>query len=187
MNYTSINNAEHPLFGQAWQLYRTSFPPEERRLLCSQKKIMDHPLYHFEIIADRDEFIGFILWWGFEDVRYVEHLATSPRLRGNGYGRRILRKFLSDSEIPVLLEVEHPATEINRRRIGFYRRTGFVLNGHTYRHPPYRKGGEYVSLLLMTYPGAITEDEAARFCRLYHPVIHRLASDSALLPGKGKR
>jgi hypothetical protein len=45
------------------------------------------------------------------------------------------------------------------------------LNEHAYRHPPYKEGGDYVSMMLMTYPEAITEDGVARFCRLYHPVI----------------
>jgi ribosomal protein S18 acetylase RimI-like enzyme len=173
MNCTRIKNTEHPLFGQAWNLYKKSFPPEERRPLRMQNRIMDNPLYHVDIITGKDKFIGFILWWGFENVRYIEHLATSPRLRGKGYGRRILENFISKSAIPVLLEVEHPTTEINKRRIGFYRRTGFVLNEHIiYKHPPYRKGGEYVSLMLMTCPDAITEKEAGRFCEEYHPVIH---------------
>lgn len=172
MKYTSIKNTEHPLFAPAWRLYKRSFPPEERRGLRSQKKIMRHPLYHFETVTDKDEFIGLICWWGFEDVRYIEHLATSPHRRGEGYGRRILERFISGSDIPVLLEVELPTTEINKRRIGFYQRTGFVLNGHEYRQPPYKKGGDYVPLMLMTYPGAITGEEAARFCTLYHPVIY---------------
>lgn len=141
---------------------------------------MGHPLYHFEVITGDDGFIGFILWWGFEDVRYIEHLATSARLRGKGYGRRIVEKFIAGSTLPVLLEVERPVTEINKRRIDFYRRLGFVLNLHDYLQPPYKKGGDPVPLMLMTCPEAITAGEAARFCRLYHPVIHKLRSQ-----GKG--
>ncbi|MDR0395042.1 MAG: GNAT family N-acetyltransferase [Tannerella sp.] len=172
MKYTRIKNTEHPLFNQAWNLYKKSFPPEERRQLRTQKKMMNNPLYHFEIITEKDKFIGLILWWRFEKVIYIEHLATSPRLRGKGYGVRILEKFVRDSGIPLLLEVEHPTVEINKRRIDFYRRIGFVLNEHAYKHPPYKKGGEYVSLMLMTYPVAITEKENKHFCETYHPVIH---------------
>ncbi|MDR2913662.1 MAG: GNAT family N-acetyltransferase [Tannerella sp.] len=178
MKYTRIKTTEHPLFLQIWNLYKSSFPPEERRQLRTQKKMMNNPLYHFEIITDNDVFVGFILWWGFEDIRYIEHLATSPRLRGNGYGLRILENFISKSDTPILLEVEHPDSEINKRRIGFYRRIGFILNKHLYKHPPYKKGGEYVSLMLMTYPDAITEKEARRFCEKYHPVIHEFVLGS---------
>jgi ribosomal protein S18 acetylase RimI-like enzyme len=183
MKYTRIKDTEHPLFCQAWELYKQSFPSEERRQLRSQKRIMDHPSYHFEIITDQDRFIGFILWWGFEKVRYIEHLATLPRLRGKGYGLRILEAYLSASDLPVWLEVEHPANELNKRRIDFYQRAGFVLNEHAYKHPPYKKRGEYVSLMLMTYPEAITRKEVRRFCEEYHPVIHRFVlGDSVASP-----
>ncbi len=178
MKHTRIKTTEHPLFPQVWNLYKNSFPPEERRQLRTQKKMMNNPLYHFEIITDKELFVGIMLWWGFEDIRYIEHLATSPRLRGNGYGLRILEDFISKSKTSILLEVEHPASEINRRRIGFYQRIGFVLNKHLYKHPPYKKGGEYVSLMLMTYPDAITEKETKHFCEKYHPVIHEFVVSS---------
>lgn len=180
MTYTRITDTEHPLFAQAWDLYKKSFPPEERRQLRTQKKIMDHQLYHFELITDKTLFVGFILWWGFDDVRYIEHLATLPCLRGKGYGKRILEKFISASNVPVLLEVEHPANAISKRRIGFYQRAGFVLNEYPYSHPPYKKGGEYVPLMLMTCPNAITENELQRFLELYHPVIHAFVLNVSL-------
>lgn len=172
VKYTKITDTGHRLFTQAWKLYKKSFPPEERRQLRTQKKIMNHQQYRFELITVDDMFVGFILWWEFNDIRYIEHLATLPRLRGKGYGQRILERFVSESNKLVLLEVEHPTDDISRRRIGFYQRTGFVLNGHEYRHPPYKKGGNYVSLMLMTYPHAINEDDAIRFCTECHPIIH---------------
>lgn len=134
---------------------------------------MGDPLYRFELVSREDEFIGFILWWEFEDVRYVEHLATLPRLRGQGCGARILAEFIARSEVPVLLEVEHPTEEISRRRIGFYKRAGFVLNDCEYLHPPYKRGGDPVSLALMTYPAAITNDEAECFRERRHPIIFK--------------
>lgn len=172
MKYTRITDIVHPLFGQAWELYRKSFPAEERRQLRTQKKIMHRQPYHFELVTDEGMLVGIILWWGFDDVRYIEHLATLPRLRGKGYGKRILERFVAESDIPVLLEVEHPTNEIARRRIGFYQRAGFVLNAHEYWHPPYKKGGGNVSLMLMTCPEAIDRDAVRRFCEKYHPVIH---------------
>ncbi|MDR2888057.1 MAG: GNAT family N-acetyltransferase [Bacteroidales bacterium] len=172
MIYTRLADTGHQLFAQAWELYKKSFPPEERRQLRTQKKIMNHRQYRFNIITAGDMFAGFILWWEFDNIRYIEHLATLPHLRGKGYGRRILERFVSESDKPVLLEVEHPADDISKRRIGFYRRSGFVLNQHEYSHPPYKKGGNYVSLALMTYPHAISNDDANRFCRECHPVIH---------------
>ena len=128
---------------------------------------MGNPLYHFEIIADTDEFIGFILWWDFEHIRYIEHLAIVPRLRGKGYGQRILKKFTSRPDIPLLLEVEHPDTEINKRRINFYQRIGFVVNEYEYKQPPYKKCGNDVPLILMTYPNVISKRDIELFCQQY--------------------
>jgi Acetyltransferases len=177
-----VKNTEHPLFSKAWNLYKKSFPPEERRQLRTQRKIMNNPLYHFEIIiADNDEFIGFILWWNFENIRYVEHLATLPRLRGKGYGQHILKRFTSRPETPILLEVEHPYTDINKRRICFYQRLGFVVNEYEYKQPPHKKSGNYVPLILMTYPNVISKENIELFCQQYSehasvynymPVVH---------------
>lgn len=139
----------------------------------TQKKIMADPLYHFEVITDCGSFVGLVLWWEFDDLRYIEHLATLPNLRGKGFGSLILTTFIARSEVPVLLEVEHPTDEIGHRRIGFYQRAGFVLNSQSYSHPPYKKGGAYVPLMLMTHLKMITDEELTRFVDVYHPIIHR--------------
>jgi Acetyltransferases len=167
MKYTRVKNTEHPFFKKAWNLYKKSFPPEERRQLCTQRKIMDNPLYHFEIITDNNEFTGFILWWDFENIRYIEHLAILPQLRGKGYGQHVLKRFTSRPEIPTLLEVEHPDTEINKRRIDFYQRIGFVINKYEYKQPPYKKRGNYVPLILMTYPKIISKENINLFCQQF--------------------
>lgn len=180
MEYTRVKYAEHPLFDAAWELYTQSFPRRERRQLRTQIKTLADPLYHFEVVTEGATFVGIVLWWGFEDVRYIEHLAVAPSLRGWGYGRRILERFTAAapspgaaSPLPVLLEVEHPTDPISRRRVEFYRRAGFVLNEHEYTHPPYKRCGAAVSLMLMTWPEAITPGDAARFSAEYHPVIFR--------------
>ena len=166
MKYTRIKNTKHPLFTKVWSLYKKSFPPEERRQLRAQIKIMDNPLYHFEIIVNDNEFIGFIMWWSFERIRYIEHLATLPRLRSKGYGQHILKRFTSEST-PILLEVEQPDTEINKRRICFYQRMGFIINEYEYKQPPHKKHGNYVPLILMTYPNTIPKDDIRSFCQQY--------------------
>ena len=181
LKYTRVKNTELPLFAKVWSLYKKSFPPEERRQLRTQKKIMDNPLYHFETIADNDEFIGFILWWDFENIRYIEHLAVLPRLRSKGYGQHIIKRFTSKPTHPILLEVEHPNTEINKRRINFYKRIGFVINEYKYKQPPHKKRGNFVPLILMTYPNIISKGDVNFFCQQYRehasaynytPVVH---------------
>jgi ribosomal protein S18 acetylase RimI-like enzyme len=170
-----IQATDHPLFPQAWILYKKSFPPEERRQLRTQKKIMNHPLYRFEVITEKNQLTGIILWWNFDDVRYIEHIATSPRIRGKGYGLHLLNRFISESAIPVILEVEYPVSEINKRRIAFYQRTGFVCNPHPYRQPPYKKGGASIPMMLMSYPNALTASETTLFCKKYHSIIYNVS------------
>ena len=167
MKYTKVKNIEHPLFTKVWNLYKKSFPPEERRQLRTQRKVMGNPLYHFELITDNNEFIGFILWWDFENIKYIEHLAILPRLRNKGYGQRIIKRFTSKPKSTILLEVEHPNTEINKRRMVFYQRIGFVVNEYEYKQPPYKKCGNYVPLILMTYPNVISKGEVKLFCQQF--------------------
>jgi len=171
MRRIRLTDPGHPEFNRAWRLYKESFPVDERRRLGSQRRIMQRSMYHFDVIMDHHFFIGILLWWDFESVRYVEHLAVVQHLRGMQHGEHILKRFLSESDLPVWLEVEPPDNELRHRRIGFYRRVGFTLNEHAYTQPPYEKNSQPVPLLVMTYPEAITESDIRFFCRQYHPII----------------
>ncbi|GHA64838.1 GNAT family N-acetyltransferase [Pontibacter akesuensis] len=173
MEHIRLTDASHRLFEKAWALYEQAFPLEERRPLPWQAEVMAHVDYHFELILQNEELVGILLWWGFEDVRFLEHFATAPALRGKGYGSRMLLDFLNRDARPVLLEVEPPESEVNRRRITFYEQTGFCLNQHFYQQPPYHQGQQPLTLLLMSYPNPITAEETATFVRLHHPLIYR--------------
>ncbi|MDO6390759.1 GNAT family N-acetyltransferase [Pontibacter sp. BT731] len=120
MDHLRLTNTSHHLFEQAWELYEQSFPVEERRPLHWQLEIMPHASYHFELILQKDALVGILLWWSFKEIRFIEHFATAPNLRGRGYGRLILEAFASRSTRHVLLEVEPPHEEIQQRRIRFY-------------------------------------------------------------------
>ncbi|MBF8963271.1 GNAT family N-acetyltransferase [Pontibacter sp. FD36] len=174
MEHLRLINASHHLFEEAWELYEQSFPLEERRPLHRQLDIMSHASYHFELILREDALVGILLWWSFEEVRYIEHFATVPALRGRGYGKLILEAFVSRNTRPVLLEVEPPHEEIQQRRIRFYEQSGFILNDHTYQQPPYHQGQQPLTLLLMSYPAAISAETVAHFINNRHPLIYRL-------------
>lgn len=175
MDNVRQTDASHRLFHEAWELYEQSFPLEERRPLDWQLDIMSHANYHFELILQEDALVGILLWWSFEEVRYIEHFATVPALRGRGYGKLILEAFTGRSTRPVLLEVEPPHEEIQRRRIRFYEQSGFILNDHYYQQPPYHPGQQPLTLLIMTYPAAISAETVAHFVANRHPLIYRLS------------
>lgn len=134
---------------------------------------MEAKSFSFEAIFDGSKFIGVIAWWQFDTLRFIEHLATLPAVRGEGYGERILHEFASAQLSPIILEVEHPTCEMSRRRIGFYERNGFALNDYPYSHPPYHTNQkEFVSLMLMSYPRAISASEAEDFKRECYSKVH---------------
>ena len=173
MQQRRITTTDAPHFEQAWDLYLAAFPADERRCLDFQKMVLCDDAYHFDILTENDHFVGFVLWWEFEKILYIEHFATLPALRGKGIGRQVLADFFTkDNKKTVLLEVEKPEEEIQVRRINFYQRLGLKLNVHTYFQPSYSVGGTDVELLIMTYPIEISADELDDFCKTCHPIIH---------------
>ncbi len=162
-----------PLFQFSWELYEASFPNEERRAIDYHIETMAKGQFRAEVILDDDSPIGILFWWDLADFRFIEHLATSPEVRGSGYGEIILRGFIAESSKPIILEVEHPLDDLSRRRIGFYERIGFALNAHPYRHPSYQQiQGEFVELMVMTYPTQITAEVLRQFTNREFSTIH---------------
>lgn len=169
----TVTNESDPLFEQCWSLYIEAFPEEERRDMEYQRETMLREEYRVDAVMDGDKFVGILMWWEFEGLRYIEHFATQSALRGGGYGAMILRSFEAEESTPIILEVEHPHCELNKRRIAFYERLGFVLNPHDFAHPLYAQpSDEMISLMIMTYPSAITAQELQAFTTTHFPAVH---------------
>ncbi|MFR9619811.1 MAG: GNAT family N-acetyltransferase [Rikenellaceae bacterium] len=168
-----ISTQENPLFPLCWGLYESAFPLEERRAHDYHIETLERPNYHFEAILDQSQPIGFIGWWDLNEMVYIEHFATSPTLRGGGYGGRVLQQFIEQMQRPIILEVEHPTDNISQRRIGFYQRLGFQLNQHPYSHPSYQQpSDERVSLMIMTHPAEVSYEQLENFSHNHIPLIH---------------
>ena len=170
MKQIRLKSISDNYFQIAWKLYEEAFPMEERRLIDAQARVMEKPNYHFDVIIDENQFIGFFLWWDLETYRYIDHFATSIQQRNKGFGQLILEKFM-DNNKPVLLEVELPNSTINQRRIKFYERTGFTLNQHYYEVPASIEGDSPLQLLLMSYPTAISAKDVEQFVKICHLII----------------
>lgn len=156
LTFKRITNSNSSDFESCWMLYDEAFPTMERRELVVQSHILSLPDYHFEAVYADEELAGFILWWQFDGIVYIEHLATLATLRGKGIGAGIIERLLGQTNDMVVLEVEPPVNRNNKRRINFYSRLGFQMNHHIYYQPPLRKGGEEVELLLMSSPGLLS-------------------------------
>ncbi len=131
------------------KLLVASFPKEERRDMEQQRhNCRENMLFHPMLIRDGEARIGLLNYWQLGDMAYIEHFATSPDLRGRGFGQMALEEMARLSPRTVL-EVEMPDNDLARRRIGFYRRCGFDLCNLSYQQPPYRKGDGWLPMLLM--------------------------------------
>jgi hypothetical protein len=143
---------QHNEFDEVYDLMVTSFPSSERRSYEDQKALLEKHNYEIETNRnDNGELLSFMAIWQLNTSHFIEHLAVSPLSRVEGLGGK--------SEKPVLLEVEHPETEIAKKRIQFYERLGFHLNTHDYVQPPIQAGEEPLPLHIMSYPNPISAEE----------------------------
>ncbi len=84
---------------------------------------------------DDDKFVGFTYDYPVGDIVYVGYLATSPSMRGKGYGKQILdafRSYYKGKRIFLLVESLDPTAknnEIRNRRQKFYLRNGCTKPG----------------------------------------------------------
>ena len=171
MNSIQLKKTSDNYFQEAWSLYEDAFPVEERRSIEAQEIIMNNSNYHFDILTENDSFIGFILWWEFENHRYIDHFATLKQLRNKGYGKLILEEFMNKNKKPIILEVELPDSEINKRRVKFYQRIGLILNNHHYEVPSSEKRELPLELLLMSYPNSLSAKDVELFIADCHPAV----------------
>ncbi|AIQ45101.1 GNAT family acetyltraansferase [Paenibacillus sp. FSL R7-0273] len=167
-------------YDEIFSIMEGSFPVSEFRTYSGQKALLDNP--HYRIYTEQDaggRIIAFLAAWEFPGLRFIEHIAVSPGIRGGGTGKILMDRFLARSEVPVLLEVEPPDGEIEQRRIGFYERLGFHLNPFEYVQPPLRSGEQDLPLRIMTYPGPVGAEEFRQYREiLYSEVYKRTAPGS---------
>jgi ribosomal protein S18 acetylase RimI-like enzyme len=162
-------------FSEIYAIMESSFPASECRTFEAQKALLKHPSYR--IITEKNEqgkAVAFLAGWEFAHFRFVEHIAVDSCIRGGGLGKKLMSSFISQSDKPVVLEVEPPGDEWTRRRIGFYERLGFHLNHFDYVQPPLREGQADLRLQIMSYPGALAEQDFAPFKKILYTEVYGL-------------
>lgn len=161
-------------YADAERLMTDAFPPEERRPIARQREYTDHnPLFHPHTVMENGKFVGLVNYWTLQGFTYIEHLATTPSLRGKGLGMRVLQQLTSKTTAPIVLEVEPPTDEISVRRIGFYKRCGFTLWEHQkYMQPTYADHLPSIPLLLMVYGNLDEQKDFAHIYREIHTKVY---------------
>lgn len=164
MDFLVISPADTVRWNKIWELYETSFPVAEQRKMADHLRAMEDPAFHSISAWEGGELIGLIFYWEWDCYRYLEHLAVSTSLRGQGYGSQILR-FLKDTAHTIILEIDPLVNELSVRRLQFYERAGFTLTPFRFVHLPYRLDSHPIELLILSYPEMISPSQHEDFLR----------------------
>ena len=156
-----LRSRRDPLWSDVWTLYEASFPACERWRAEAYDRAFDDRAFEADAILCGEAFAGLLFHWTCDGLHYTEHLAVSPRLRGQRIGSRALEAFCRNRR--VVLEIDPPEDEVSIRRLHFYERLGFVANPYDYVHPSYRSPFHPHRLVVMSRPDPLTLDEARRF------------------------
>ena len=172
MKFKKIENSNSEKFNEAWSIYESSFPSDERRSLESQLKLMKNKLYNFFGVFEKNVLVAVIAYWNFGNFLFIENLAVKTELRDIGIGTRLLEEYLIKNKKKIVLEVERLSNKIAIKRIKFYKKIGFKLNKYNYIHPPYGKGKNPIPMFLMTYPKTINKSEFSLIREKVHTTVY---------------
>lgn len=157
-----INSIDDKGWDFAWRVYAESFPEFEQRRFENQVRAMEDKRYKCLTFWENEKLIGILLYWEWENYRYIEHFAISPELRGRNYGTKLLKDFCSCSQT-VILEIDPPIDEVSVNRLRFYERLGFVMNEYPHIHPPYRRKYNGHSLKVLSFQSRLGVLEYSNF------------------------
>lgn len=143
-------------------IYRGAFPGKERWEESRYAEALADPLFEADAIRIGERTAGLLFHWQAGPLRYVEHLAVDPALRGQQVGSRALDA-LGERFGRLVLEIDPPEDGISVRRLHFYERQGFVVNPWHYLHPSFRRPFEPHRLVLLSRPTPLTNEEARDF------------------------
>ena len=172
--YHMHNPIPDGLFTQAYALMQDAFPPTERRTFAGQRALLANPHYRLRVQTAAGSVTALMAVWEFSHFRFVEHIAVSPSLRGQGVGGKWIEEYVAADALPVILEVEPPETELAARRIGFYKRHGFHTSPFAYQQPSMQDGQPPIPLILMQSGAPLTKADFLQVRdTLYHEVYNR--------------
>ena len=148
-----------------------AFPYEERRDEADEQKCFLKSQFNFCEITDDGESVGLIVFWVFESFLFIEHIAINKEIRSKGYGSKTIDLIKSKFNLPIILEAEAPETEMQQKRIKFYKNLGFKVNSYDYTQPSYHNG-ESVPLLVLSFPEKLNQTEYDEFFKETRIVVY---------------
>ncbi len=145
-------SAHHPYLISIQIWYEASFPPDERRPFGQLVQLLDCPGMYLCGLIDGDDLVGFVVYWHWPEMLFVEHIAVDPDRRGRQYGQQAIGQLLRLESPYHVLEVEQPQDIMSQRRVHFYERLGFSVAPFSYAQPPYQAGNPAIPMHLMAIP-----------------------------------
>ncbi|AET59611.1 GNAT family acetyltransferase [Paenibacillus terrae HPL-003] len=164
-------------FDQIYEIMEESFPTTEFGTYSDQKELLKDPTYHLLIEHnDDDKVIAFLASREFETFRFIEHISVAPSFRGGGIGKSLVERFIRQSTLPIVLEIEPPKTEIQQKRVLFYERLGFRLNKFNHIQPPLRGNQDTLLLNIMTYPELLTNSQYEKVKNKLYQEVYKVST-----------
>ena len=144
-------------FDEFFEILSEAFPKAEYRPYEKQLALLDLPYYKIYTYEQDEKIAAFFAVWEGPSFVFIEHFAVKEAFRNGGLGARLLQAFTQLQSKPIILESEDPITEMQKRRIGFYKRNAFSKNEFGYLQPVLTEGEKTVPLILMTYPAVLDD------------------------------
>ncbi len=147
-------------FDKAYDILESSFIPAELKPRGVLRKQWTEGKVSIWGIEDNEYLAGVITLWVFSDFVFVENFAVDESLRNKGIGARLLKEVVEKhKDKRIVLEVEPPENDLQKRRIIFYERNGFTLSPFRYIQPALRESCEDVQLQIMHTGDILKKDE----------------------------
>lgn len=165
-------------FDEIYKIMSDSFPASEIRSYDMQKALLDRNDYRIKTYKQEGAILGFCAYYQFEEFFFIEHLACTSQSRGLGIGSKLVKEVLEEANWRlVLLEVEIPHSENEKRRVQFYERLGFYLNPHYHYLPPLNEFTPGMELKIMSFSRMLTEEEQRFYRRILNSKVFQIEED----------
>lgn len=128
MELKRIADSRDPEVEKLVALHRETFPEYERfrdtpllvNMIDNERSMFFNAVYEGGALA------GFFIYWNLGDCYYIHFISIFPEMRNKKIGQQILDWVSVNLHQPVFLESEIPFDDITARRVGFYKRNGFL-------------------------------------------------------------
>lgn len=173
--YSHKNPMPREKFSKLYSIMEYSFPPTERGSEALHYSEYNRPEFRCMCFEPDGVPVGFLNYYDLheDNVIFVEHFAVDITQRGCGTGSAMLRELLNSAgNSLIVLEVEPPESEAEKRRISFYQRIGLIFNHGEYFQPEFYGKSPAIPLNLMT-SRPIDEEQFEAVKSLIHRKIYR--------------